>query len=330
MRKVLLHALQSGDLGIEPRFDVVSDCFDPDPGLIIQNHVMPRLEQSTELLKQCYKSNTASATLALTTEDMSGMGWFLMVDRSLHDELVELSAPVVEEHYSNAAKKQDMFIAACYVKRTDGNNYNVVSIFDPKGQICGEYRKTHIPPNEMWQTTDGEYLNIIELDFGKIGALICYDIMFPEAASVLGLAGAEIILHPTAGYGWYDSIGEATLRTRANDNSLYILTAKNYVYNGAGKSSIIDPWGQVLADAGFYKNVVVSKEIDLDIPKTQPEWFYQSQMSGYHEIRKRVPHERRPDLYSDLCKPEGRLKVPNDTERKQLIEKIRNGECRWN
>jgi len=176
---------------------------------------------------------------------------------------------------------------------------------------------------------DGEDLNVIDLEFGKIGVLICYDMMFPEAASVLARSGAEIILHPTAGYGWYDSIGEATLRTRANDNSVYILTAKNHVFNGAGKSSLIDPWGQVLAEAGFYKDVIVSKEIDLDVPKTQPEWFYQSVMSGFEEIRQRTPYERRPDLYSCLSAPAKRLRTPDEAERVLLRDIVRRGKCRW-
>jgi len=330
MRKVILHALQSGDLGLDPRFESLSENFTADPALIMKEHVMPRLDLITGLLKECdsYR-DPKNPSLALTTEDISGLGWFLLTERSFFDELTVLSAQIVEERISKQAKEQDMYIAACYNKRTDGNNYNVTSVFGPDGQIHGEYRKTHIPPNELWQVTDGEAMNTIELDFGKIGVLICYDIMFPEAASVLGAAGTEIILHPTAGYGWYNSIGEATLRARANDNSLYILTAKSYVYNAAGKSSVIDPWGQVLVDAGFYKNVIVSKEIDLDIPKTQPEWFYQSQMSGHAEIKKRTPFERRPDLYNSLSAPAERQKIPDDKDRAILRDKIKQGKCRW-
>ena len=338
MRNVILQALQTGELTYNPEFNSSTEEFKPDVSLIINNHVIPRLDYQTEMLKKCALSYVTSlspispkpVSLILTTEDITGLGWFLLADPALFTELVIKSAQIVEERISSLAKELNVYIAACYCKRIDNNNYNVTSIFKPDGQICGEYRKTHIPPNEMWQITDGEDMNIIETDFGKIGVLICYDMMFPDAASVLGVKGAEIILHPTAGYGWYDSIGEATLRTRANDNSVYILTAKNHVQNGAGKSSLIDPWGHVLVDAGFYKDVIISKEIDLDIPKIQPEWFYQSQMSGYHEIKKRVPHERRPELYNELCKNAERLNPPDEEKRKTLIEKIRTGECRWN
>jgi len=332
----MLHALQCGDFGIPPRFDSLSESFIAAPASIINEYVLPKLELNIELIERCSngyhaKTNEKSTpvSLVLTNEDICGLGWFLLAENTLFNELVVLSAQIVEELFSKLAKKHGIYIAACYYKRDGVKNYNVVSVFSPDGQICGEYRKTHIPPNEMWHLADGEVLNVIELEFGKIGVLICYDMMFPEAASVLAMSGAEMILHPTAGYGWYDSIGEATLRTRANDNSVYMITAKNYVYNAAGKSSIIDPWGQVLADAGFYKNVIVSKEVDLDIPKTQPEWFYQSQMSGFTEIRQRTPHERRPELYNSLSVPAKRLRVPDDAGRIELREKVRQGQCRW-
>ncbi|MCL2362134.1 MAG: carbon-nitrogen hydrolase family protein [Defluviitaleaceae bacterium] len=326
MRKITLAATQANELGFDRRFDCLSDSFISDIDLIIQEHVTPRLDMHISLLRQINQTGTV---LALTTEDICGVSWFLLADVPFFNELVVRSAQVAEERFSQLAKSTGMHIATCYFKWIDGRNYNVVSIFGPNGQILGEYRKTHVPPNEMWHIADGEELNIIELDFGRIGVLICYDMMFPEAASVLAMKGAEIILHPTAGYGWYDAIGEATLKTRANDNSTYILTAKNYVYNGAGKSSIIDPWGHVLADAGFYSNVIVSKEIDLDIPKAQPDWFYQSQMSGMSNIRQRYIEERRPELYTNLTEPARRLRVPNETEQAVLKERVRTGEARW-
>ena len=326
MRKVMLAAIQAGDLGLDKRFDFLSDAFMPDVDLIMPKHVIPRLDRHMDLLRQINHSGTI---LALTTEDICGLSWFLLAESSFFNELTIRSAKATEERFSALAKHTGMHIAACYFKRIENYNFNVVSIFGPSGQIVGEYRKTHVPPNEMWHIADGDKLNIIELDFGRVGILICYDMMFPEAASVLAQEGAEIILHPTGGYGWYDAIGEATLKTRANDNSVYILTAKNYVYNGAGKSSIIDPWGHVLVDAGFYSDVIVSKEIDLDIPKTQPDWHYQSQMSGMPNIRQRYQEERRPELYANLIKPAKRLHVPNDMERDVLIEKVRKGEARW-
>jgi len=140
------------------------------------------------------------------------------------------------------------------------------------------------------------------MDFGRIGVMICYDIMFPAMTETLSLLGAEIVFHPTFGYGWNDFIGEATLRTRASDGSFYLVTAKNYGHNIAGKSSVIDYWGTVLADAGYEQDALVWAEIDLDKKKQQPNWHVQSVISGQVNMRLRHEGERRPELYGIICK----------------------------
>jgi predicted amidohydrolase len=172
-------------------------------------------------------------------------------------------------------------------------------------------------------------LGSFETDFGRIGICICYDMMFSECAEALALSGAEIIFHPTAGYGWYDGIGEATLRTRANDNSVYIVTAKNWVHNGAGKSSVIDYWGYVLSDAGFHRNAIVTCEIDLDEKKTQPDWYYPVQTSGVADVRERSRGERRPELYGALLEVHPGLEKPDAEKQAEIIKKMKSGECRW-
>lgn len=327
MRKVTLAAVQGAGIIPHKYHDCLAEDFSYNPAEVANDHCLPHLEHQLKLLESCAGEGIV---LALSNEDICNVSNFLLTeDKAFYSELVKISCQMAEDRLSALAVKAKMYIAACYGKHIEGKNYNLVSIFAPNGQIAGEYRKTHIPPNEMWHFADGESLNVIELDFAKVGVSICYDMMFPEAVSVPALAGAEIILHPTAGYGWYDSIGEATLRTRANDNSVYILTAKNYVTNGAGKSSVTDYWGHVLADAGFYRDVTVSETIDLDVPKTQSEWFYQSQMSGYAEIRKRYVRERRPELYDLLTTKAARLPVPDKAKREILRDRIKNGECRW-
>ena len=248
----------------------------------------------------------------------------------LFPDLAALSAAYVEEKISVLAKKYGMYIIACYFKPIDGKVYNVAAIFNRAGAICGFYKKTHLPPNELWQVRAGDDVPVFDLDFGRIGIEICYDMMFPALSEALSLAGVEIVFHPTGGYGWYDSIGEATLRTRANDGSFYLVTAKNHCGMNAGKSSVIDYWGQVLADAGFYENTLVWREIDLDIPKTQPSWFYQTGMSGEARVRVRHETERRPELYKALCAPLTReQKAPDIETQEKLREQVKKGLLHW-
>jgi omega-amidase len=331
MRKIKAGAIQPDYLPVPGKYDCLSDGYVADAGEIVQNYVKKQLELSFDLIDRAGREGCGIVT---TSEDASGLGAFLVdpAERKVFPELAALSAPLAEEGFSKLARAHGMYVLACYFKPADGAIYNTANLFGRKGEFLWEYRKTHLPAYEKWQVAEGDILGAYDTDFGRIGACICYDMMFPECVEAVALAGAEIIFHPTAGYGWYDAIGEATLRVRANDNSVYIVTAKNCVqYAGfAGKSGVIDPWGQPLADAGFQRNAVVSREIDLDEPKTQPAWYYPVPTSGIPNMRERALSERRPELYGALCaKTRERLCAPGRERQLEIIELIKSGRCRW-
>lgn len=329
MRKVKAAAIQPGYIRAPREYDCMSENYRNIPEEILENYIKDQMEVTLKLLE---KAGEEGCDIVTACEDITGVGPYIVdiTEKNIFPELVRMSYPLMEGHLSKTAKKYSMYIIGCYFKYIDNRIYNVASIFDRKGSICGQYCKSQLPPDEKWQVTEGDSLDVFELDFGKIGICICYDMMFQECVSVLALQGAEMIIHPTVGYGWYDEIGEATLRTRANDNNVYMITSKNYVYNQAGKSSVIDFWGQVQADAGFYKDVIVSKEIDLDKKKVQPEWYNPTHMSGTPEMRKRHLMERRPELYSPICSPlKDKFTVPAKEKQLDIINKIKNGQCHW-
>ena len=329
MRRIKVAAIQPKYLRIPQEFDFLKDDYKNSPNEIMEHFLKVQMEVTFHLLEQAGREGCDIVT---TCEDVTGTSNYAIdiTENNIFPKLLELTVPIVEKRLSELSKKYSMYIIGCYNKRIENRNYNVASVFDRGGNICGEYRKTHLPPYEQWQITEGDDINTIELDFGKIGISICYDMMFSEFVQVQALKGAEIIFHPTAGYGWYDSIGEATLRTRANDNNVYIVTAKNYVYNGAGNSSIIDFWGQVQTDAGFYENVIVTKEIDLDFKKTQPDWFFPAQVCNISQVGERKLKERRPELYGTISEIlHEKLKSPDREALEKLFRKIKSGECHW-
>lgn len=329
MRKVRVGAIQPRLVDIPGQYSYLSDEYKNDPSGIIESYMKQQLAVTVNLLERAASDGCG---IAATTEDISGLSGYAIdiTDKNIFPELIELSRPIVEQTLSGLSRKHSMYIIGCYLKRENGKNYNIASIFDRNGQIVGEYRKTHLPANEKWQFTPGDQIEVFDLDFGRIGICICYDMMFPEFVRVQSLKGAEIIFHPTFGYNWYDSIGEATLRTRANDNGVYIVTSKDYVYNSAGKSSIIDYWGQVIADAGFYENAVVTKEIDLDVKKRQPEWYFNSQITSIDEVTARLLKERRPELYSVISEAtQHKLRIPDQNEKLDIFERIKSGKCHW-
>lgn len=318
MRKVKLAAMQPCTL---PKGNAV------EADEIFAQYIVPQLDVTLNMVRSAGETGCDMVT---TSEDICAVSHYFTDPSGIFPELAKRSAAYAEEKLSALARTYGMYIAGCYFKPYDDGIHNVASIFSREGAIVGEYRKTHLPPNELWWVREGNTLPVFDLDFGRVGILICYDMMFPEAAQVLSLKGAEVVLHPTAGYGWYDAIGEATLKTRANDGNFHLVVSKNYIWNGAGKSGIIDYWGHIRAEAGFYENVTVVHEIDLDEPKRQPSWFYQSKMSGLAEITRRYPTERRPELYADLTAPQAKKQAPPDAERRaELITMVNDGRCRW-
>ena len=329
MRKVIVGAIQPPGAPYDPRFDCLQPGYTGDAKAVLRDYVSPYLETSLRLIVQ---AGEAGCDIVTTSEDACGLSRFLVDTTSTNTfpALVAASAALADQAFSTLAKRYGMYVLACYFRPEGTAVYNTATLFDRDGIQVGAYRKTHLPPDELWQVCPGDVLNVLDVDFGRIGVSICYDIMFPESVAVLALRGAQIIFHPTGGYGWYDAIGEATLRTRANDNGVHIVTAKNYVLNGAGHSSVIDHWGQVLADAGFYENVMVCHALDLDVPKTQPDWFYPSRMSGTPRVAERKLTERRPDLYGDLIAPcAAPQRAPDAVRQAELREMIRQGRCRW-
>lgn len=329
MRMVKVGAIQPKYISIPSQYDCFNAMYRNVPDEIVENHLKEQMDVTFDLLEQAGREGCDIVT---TCEDAAGTSNFAVnvTETGVFTQLVEMSYPLMEARLSEISKRHSMYIVGCYNKRIGERIYNVASIFDRQGNICGEYRKTHLPAYEKWQVSEGEDIEVFELDFGKIAINICYDMMFAESVQVQALKGAEIIFHPTAGYGWYDSIGEATLRTRANDNNVYIVTSKNYVFNGAGKSSIVDYWGQVLTDAGFYENVIVTKTIDLDIKKTQPDWFYPTGTAGIAEVGERKLQERRPELYGCISEQmHRRLPIPGHEELQEILSKIKSGEYRW-
>jgi len=329
MRMVKLGAIQPRSVDIPERYSCLSENYRNDPAEIVEHYMKPQLAVTANLLERAAEQGCDIVT---TTEDASGLSQYLsdITEKNILPELVELGEPFVQKTLSEIARKHSMYVVGCYLKRRDGKNYNCATIFDRQGYLAGEYRKSHLPANERWQFTPGDAIDVFDVDFGRIGICICYDMMFPEFVQVQALKGAEIIFHPTFGLNWHDSIGEATLRTRANDNGVYIVTSKNYVYNSAGKSSIIDFWGQVLCDAGFNENEVVVKEIDLDSRKRQPAWYFNTQTTGIDEVTVRLLKERRPELYTLITKPCGeKLQTLSDRQKLEVFARIKTGDCHW-
>ena len=112
--------------------------------------------------------------------------------------------------WSNIAKENNIvLVTSLFEKRASGLYHNTAIVFEKDGSIAGKYRKMHIPDDpgfyEKFYFTPGDLgFKPIDTSLGKLGVLICWDQWYPEASRLMCLAGAEILIYPTA-IGWFDN-----------------------------------------------------------------------------------------------------------------------------
>ncbi|WP_330213111.1 carbon-nitrogen hydrolase family protein [Pseudomonas sp. Z18(2022)] len=193
------------------------------------------------------------------------------------------------------AKNSGVAILYGYPERgADGQIYNAVQLIDANGQRLCNYRKTHLfgdLDHSMFRAGDDDF-PLVELNGWKLGFLICYDLEFPENTRRLALAGAELILVPTANMVPFDFVADVTVRARAFENQCYVAYANYCGQEGeiqyCGQSSIAAPDGQRIAQAGLDEALIVGT---LD-----------RQLMVDSRAANRYLLDRRPELYGALHK----------------------------
>lgn len=116
-------------------------------------------------------------------------------------------------YFSAIAKKHSIvLITSLFERRSAGLYHNTAVVFDSDGSIAGKYRKMHIPDDpqfyEKFYFTPGDLgFEPIDTSLGKLGVLICWDQWYPEAARIMALKGAQMLIYPTA-IGWFDEDSE--------------------------------------------------------------------------------------------------------------------------
>lgn len=198
-------------------------------------------------------------------------------------------------YVADIAKSCNIAIAYGYPElATDGRIYNSVQLIDSGGQSLLNYRKTHLfgeLDKSMFTPGPCAY-PVVELNGWKVGVLICYDLEFPENTRILALAGAELIVVPTANMVPYDTIADVTVRSRALENQCYVAYA-NYCGNEGtihycGLSSIAGPTGLQVALAGHDETLISAIIEHEQLTKAKVGNNYLA--------------DRRPELYSALVK----------------------------
>lgn len=236
-----------------------------------------------------------------------------MQDPNYFDLAESIPGPTTQQ-FSQAAKQHGIVISASiFEKRAPGIYHNTAVVFEKTGEIAGIYRKMHIPDDpgfmEKFYFTPGDLgFTPIQTSIGKLGVLICWDQWFPEAARLMTLAGADLLLYPTA-IGWdpQDPVEEKNRqrdawitiqRAHAIANGLPLVTCNRTGFEihpkdptcGIqfwGSSFIAGPQGEFLQQASVENSELIFAEVDLAHSET---------------VRRIWPflRDRRIDFYQDL------------------------------
>lgn len=214
-----------------------------------------------------------------------------------------------------AAELSVVIVASLFERRAAGLYHNTAVILDRDGSLAGRYRKMHIPDDpgfhEKYYFTPGDLgFTPIDTAVGRLGVLVCWDQWYPEAARLMALAGAQVLLYPTA-IGW-DPRDEEAERERQRDawitiqrahavaNTVPVLvcnrTGDEPDPDGStpgiqfwGSSFAAGPQGEILAMAASDRAAVVT--VELPLARTE-------------ELRRNWPYfrDRRVDAYQDLLR----------------------------
>ena len=276
-------------------------------------YVNSNIEKTLAYIAQAGK---AGADIVCTHEDFTNVCAYCRdyTNPELFANLTRTIKEPLQKRLSRLSKQYSMLIAANHMEWDNGHVYNTSTLYGRDGKPLGKYRKVHLADSENWKVTPGDEFVIIESDIGKIGFCICYDMIFPETCRILTLNGADIIIHQTQGWGTGSkaspAVGEGFMRVRAAENSVYLIVAKNIQGDGSdgGRSLIIDPYGDILAESEVTTEELLSYSLTPDFDLISP-YNFNNFYSGVASSKARQLLARKPQLYDALTCPEPAAKI---------------------
>ena len=243
--------------------------------------------------------------------------YFPQNEDTAHFDLAEpIPGPSTELFASVAREFGVVLVTSLFEKRAPGLYHNTAVVFEKDGSLAGRYRKMHIPDDpafyEKFYFTPGDLgFNPISTSAGTLGVLICWDQWFPEAARLMALAGAELLIYPTA-IGWdpHDAADEkerqlnawmTVQRGHAIANGIPVVAVNRVGYEADpgntgpglqfwGSSFAAGCQGELLGQAGNDQEEVLTVEIDLrrsDAVRRVWPFLRDRRMEAYGDLLKR-------------------------------------------
>ena len=256
--------------------------------------------------------------------DLAKRGAQLVVLQELHNTLYfcqtedvcnfDMAEPIPgpsTDIYGRLAKECGVvLVTSLFERRAPGLYHNTAVVFEKDGSIAGKYRKMHIPDDpgyyEKFYFTPGDLgFQPIQTSLGRLGVLVCWDQWYPEAARLMALAGAEILIYPTAiGYDPNDTPDEqqrqrrawqTVMRGHAVANGLPVIAVNRVGTENSqlfwGTSFVCGPQGEI-----FYESSDVDEEsiiVDIDMKRSEQvrRWWpflRDRRIEDYQAITKRL------------------------------------------
>ena len=282
------------------------------------------IQHSNAADKAANRARTAEAVRALASQ-----GARLIVNRELHDSLYfcqtenvdlcdlaeNIPGPATEFYSALARETGTVIVTSLFERRAPGLYHNTAVVFEKDGTVAGTYRKMHIPDDpayyEKFYFTPGDLgFRPIDTSVGRLGVMVCWDQWYPEAARLMALAGAELLIYPTA-IGWESTDTDdekarqreawiTVQRGHAVANGLPVVTVNRVGHepdpsgatNGIlfwGSSFVAGPQGELLHLSPSDSEDVALVDIDLRRSEQVRRWWP-------------FLRDRRIDAYADLTR----------------------------
>lgn len=244
------------------------------------------LEKLTNNIRECAKSGAQLVVL----QELHNSLYFCQTESPDVFDLAEPIPGPSTEHYGKlAAELGIVLVTSLFEKRAKGLYHNTAVVFEKDGSMAGMYRKMHIPDDpayyEKFYFTPGDLgFEPIDTSVGRLGVLVCWDQWFPEAARLMALKGAEVLIYPTA-IGWESTDGDdekqrqkdawvTSQRGHAIANGLHVISVNRVGYeadpsgvtNGIsfwGNSFVAGPQGEVISAASNDREENLLVDVDL-------------------------------------------------------------------
>ena len=284
--------------------------------LIQQFNTLNREENVAKIKQNIREVAALGSELVVLQELHNGLYFCQTEDVSVFDQAETIPGPSTG-YFGRLAKELGVIIVlSLFEKRTPGLYHNTAVVIEKDGTIAGMYRKMHIPDDpayyEKFYFAPGDLgFEPIQTSIGKLGILICWDQWYPEAARLMALTGAEILIYPTA-IGW-ESTDTAEEKNRQRDawitiqrahavaNGIPVVACNRVGYEAdpSGISKGIQFWGssfvagqqgEILVQASDKKSENIVVEIELKRTETVRRWwpfFRDRRIDAYNDLTKR-------------------------------------------